>query len=277
MTRRQREWSRATWIGAAIVAVLVLAALGGAYAGARALSARASAVGSPVLINPGFEGGFYESGGVGELVVGKSWQVWYDSSQHRPEFKPETRSTGRGRVRSGEYAQKLFTTFASHDAGIYQEIYGVEPGQWYSFSAWGYQWSSEQDNPDASAKDGKCSVLVGINPWGDANPRARTTVWGKEALQVYNEWVQVDVTAQAWSEKIVVAVRQVCEWPVRHNDAYLDDAHVEPAGDLTGPTLTPLPTRACPTAEPGAGVDYERVREIVQTVVAEREPVRWPR
>ena len=260
---------------AAIVAGLVVASRRGMMTFEQAAA--------EMLANPGFEGGFYLSGGVGELEVGKSWQVWFDpnSPHKRPEYKPETLDVGRGRVRSGKHAQKLFTTFASHDAGIYQEIYGVVPGQWYAFSAWGYQWSSEQDNPDSSVKDGKCSLLVGINPWGDANPRARTTVWGKEALQQYNRWVEVEVTAQAWSDKVVVAVRQVCEWPVRHNDAYLDDAHLELAGDVTGPTPTPLPTRVCPTAEPGAGVDYgeiERlIREVAGTVVAEREPVRWPR
>jgi len=253
--------------------VLVAAIAAGLAVGARQGVTGFGQADAEMLSNPGFEGGFYLSGGVGELEVGKSWQVWYDpaSPHKRPEYKPEQVGVGKGRVRSGQAAQKLFTTFASHDAGIYQEIYGAVPGQWYRFSAWAYQWSSEQDNPDSSIKDGKCSVLVGINPWGDANPRARTTVWGKEALQAYNQWVQVDATAQAWSDKITVAVRQVCEWPVRHNDGYLDDAHLELATVGTGPT------RVCPTAEPGAGIDYDRMREIVETVVAERDPVRWPR
>ena len=212
------------------------------------------------LVNPGFEAGFYLSGGVGELEIGKGWAPWFDSSQHRPEFKPERVDLGRGRVHSGQYAQKLFTTFSSHDGGLYQEVYGIEPGQWYTLSAWAYQWSSGQDNPDASTGDGKCSALVGINPWGDANPRARTTVWGKEALQIYNQWTQVEVNAQAWSDKIVVAIRQVCEWPVKHNDGYFDDAGLVPA-DLGG---EPAPTPVCPTPVPGVAVDYERIRTIVR-------------
>jgi len=226
----------------------------------------------PQLDNPGFEGGFYESGGVGELVVGNSWQVWYNPALKRPEYKPETLDIGRARVRSGAYAQKFFTTYAAHDAGIYQELYGVVPGQWYKFSAWGYQWSSEQDNPDVSTKDGKCSVLVGINPWGDANPRARTTVWGKEALQVYNQWVQVSVEAQAWSEKIVVAVRQVCEWPVKHNDAYWDDTKLELGGTgdavTPAPTYTPYPTYTpAPTCTPcPAGGSCPSIDDIRRTI-----------
>jgi len=233
----------------------------------------------PQLANPGFEAGFRAVSDVGELTVANDWHPFYDNvpPMRRPEYQAETLQTGRARVRTGQSAQKLFTTFSSHDGGIYQEIYHVTPGAWYTFSAWGYQWSSTEHNPDVSKHDGKCSLLVGINPWGDANPLARTTVWGKEALQLYNSWTAIDVTAQAWSPKVVVALRQRCEWGPQHNDGYLDDAQLQLAGDLTGPTPTPPPTRICPTAAPGAGVDYERVKEIVETVVAGREPVRWPR
>lgn len=226
------------WVPIGALTLLVLALVGIGLVSQRSAAWQQTVL--PQLANPGFEGGFYKSGGVGELEVGTGWQVWYDPAMTRPEYKPETLTTGKARVRSGAYAQKLFTTYAGHDGGVYQEMYGVVPGQWYKFSAWGYQWSSSEDNPDVSKNDGKCSVLVGINPWGDANPRARTTVWGREALQLYNQWVQVDIVAQAWSNKIVVAVRQVCEWPVKHNDAYLDDAKLELGG--TGGAVTPAPT-----------------------------------
>ena len=248
---------RRNWIPAVVIAAALIAGL--AVASRQGLAWAAQEAG-PTLLNPGFEGGFYRWNDVGELEIGKGWAPWWDPALHRPEFKPERVGIGRGRVHSGSAAQKLFTTFSSHDGGLYQEIYGVEPGEWYTFSAWAYQWSSGQDNPDASTGDGKCSALVGINPWGDANPRARTTVWGKEALQIYNQWTQVEVTAQAWSDKIVVAIRQVCEWPVKHNDGYFDDASLVPA-DLGG---EPAPTPVCPTPVPGAAVDYERIRTIVR-------------
>ena len=260
--------------------------------GITGIEARGLAQGAPALENPGFEGAFVLSGGVGELEIGEGWHEWYDRDQVRPEYKPERVGIGRGRVHSGQAAQKWFTTYAGHDAGIYQEVYGVTPGAWYTFSIWGYQWSSSKDNPDASESAGKCSLLAGINPWGDTNVPYRTTVWGKEALAVYNRWTQVEVTAQAWSDKIVVAVRQTCEWPVKHNDAYVDDAALVRAA-IEGttpaplptytpyPTYTPAPTRVCPTSQPGVGIDYDeierRVRAAVETAVAEREPVHWPR
>jgi len=278
-------------VGFILVGLFIALSLVGIAIGRIAAPRLAVAQGAPALENPGFEGAFPLSGGVGELQIAEGWHEWYDRGLIRPEYTPERIGVGRGRVHSGQQAQKFFTTYAAHDAGIYQVVPAV-PGTWYTFSAWGYQWSSQRDNPDQSESAGKCSVLVGINPWGDTNALYRTTVWGAEALAVYNRWTQVEVTAQAWSDTIVVVARQVCEWPVKHNDAYLDDAAlvlaaIDGATAAPLPTYTPYPTytpaatQACPTAQPGVDVDYDeierRVRAAVETAVAGREPVRWPR
>jgi len=223
----------------------------------------------PLLLNPGYENGFHAPTGEGELSVANDWHPFYDNlpPMRRPEFQRESTTTGRARVRTGESAQKLFTTFSPHDGGIYQEVHQVTPGAWYTFSAWGYQWSSTEHNPDVSKQDGKCSLLVGINPWGDANPLARTTVWGKEALQVYNVWTALDVTAQAWSPKIVVALRQRCEWGPHHNDGYLDDAQLQLAA-LTPdcPACPPAVPCACPTCpvEPATCPSLDQIRDMIR-------------
>jgi hypothetical protein len=231
---------------------------------------------APILANPGFEGPFLPAGGVGELTVAEHWHPFYDNTapNHRPEFQRESTTVGRGRVHTGDSAQKLFTTFSPHDGGIYQQVHQVSPGQWYTLSAWGYQWSSQQHDPDHSPDDGKCSLLVGINPWGDTNPLARTTVWGREALQVYNQWTQIGVTAQAWSDTIVVALRQVCVWGPTHNDAYLDDAQLQLAS--VGPPVTPAPTYTpyptgtpCPSAGTCPSIDDIRrtIREQLDCTI----------
>ena len=206
-----------------------------------------------LLANPGLEAPFWPADGVGELTVAHDWLPFYSntSPNRRPEYQRESTTTGRGRVHSDSSAQKLFTTFSPHDAGIYQVVTNVTPGQWYTLSAWGYQWSSQQHNPDVSPDDGKCSLLVGINPRGDTDPLARSTVWGKEALQVYNDWTQIDVTAQAWSDHIVAALRQVCVWGPTHNDGYLDDAQLQLASlGQPAPTCTPCPAPGtCPSID----------------------------
>ena len=216
-----------------------------------------------LLQNPGMEGDYYQFDGVGELTIAPRWRPWFvqEPGVHRPEFKAETVGVGSGRVHSGDKAQKQFTTFARHQGGIYQVVQ-VTPGEWYTFSAWAYVWSSSEDNPDESVRDGKYSALVGINPWGDERATYRTTVWGKEALNVYNQWVRVSVTAEAWSDNIVVFTHGACEYGVKHSDSYWDDC-VLTLADMGGGTEPP------PPPPPPGDVDYARIKADVADVLAE--------
>lgn len=245
----------------------------------------AQQVAGNLLVNPGFEGTYHLQDDIGELSVADSWRAWYteEGGRHRPEFKAETLQTGRAHVRTGQSAQKFFTTFASHDGGVYQRVTGVTPGQWYTFSAWVWVWSTDaRDNPPTSVKPtGKYSALVGINPWGDERILYRTTVWGKEVLNVYDQWALISVTAQAWSDSIVVAIRGTPEWPVKSNDSYWDDASLV-AADMGGTCPEPTPCPVCPPCPtptpcpecPGGGepVDYGRIEAIMRQVFREE----WP-
>jgi hypothetical protein len=153
-----------------------------------------------------------------------------------------------------------------------------------------YVWSSEYSDPDLSkSPTGKYSALVGINPWGDCRATYRTTVWGKEALQEYDRWVRVSVTAQAWSDAICVFTRGTAEWAVKHNDSYWDTlTFAEVAGPEPAPTYTPYPTYTpqpaptcalCPMPTPvvGSCPSLEEIRLVVEEELREREPVRYPR
>lgn len=226
----------------------------------------------PALANPNFEEGFSERGAP-ELLVANSWTWWAveQNEWHRPEYKAETREIGSGRVYEGSSAQKTFVTYAKHDGGLTQTVQGLEIGEWYTFSCHVYNWCSAQDNPDQSV-GGKCQSMVGVNPWGNAWPADWTTIWGKAELNNYNKWVDVQVTFEAWSPKAAVFIRGLGEWPIKHLDWYWDACSF---GLTQGPSVTPVPT---PTSVPPVGVcpDGVAIRSIVETVVAERDPVRWP-
>lgn len=218
----------------------------------------------PVVLNPSFEGAFRDVG-AGEVTIAEDWYPWWSDSCSlckRPEYKPESRDIGRGRVYDGDYGQKFFTVYSRHDGGIYQKVPAIEGG-WYTFSAWMYIWSSDKDDPDQSTDDGDYRSLVGINPWGDCRATYRTTVWGKETYHVYNEWVQVSVTAQAWADEICLFARGVAIWPVKHSDLYLDSASLQ----VTQPGMLPTP-EPCPTAIPcpanGNCPTAQEIRNIVR-------------
>lgn len=204
-----------------------------------------------VLLNPNFENGFHLHGGVGELQLANDWQPWWNDGSvegnqgKRPEYREERQAFGAGRVKEGTSAQKHFTTFSAQDAGIFQIIEDVTPGEWYEFNAWVWCWSSAQDDPNHSTDPGKMSALVGLNPWGDGRALYRTTIWGEEALEQYDKWVQVSVTAQAFSSRIAVFTRGIQVWAAKHGDFYWDQARLVKAFD------EPTPTPPVPPTPPG--------------------------
>lgn len=210
------------------------------------------------LTNPGLEG-TYSPRGAPQVAIAEGWNEWYDGQLIRPEWQPETRDRGSGRVRTGDKAQKMAMTTAKFDGGIWQHLGGLTVGQWYRFSAWAYMWSSNQDNPDSSIGNGQMHVMAGVNPWGHW-PAHYATIWGKEASQgAYNQWVQLEVLFQAWHTECSVMLRCRPEWAVKHNDVYWDDACLEAVDvyiDETPPVEPPEP------GEPGE-FDYELLAELI--------------
>lgn len=170
--------------------------------------------GTPLaMTSAGFEGSFSDRGAP-EVTVAEGWQPWFQPTikpgyNHRPEYKPEPY-----RVRSGEQAQKMFTTYATHDAGLAQAI-RVRPGDRLRFSIWVNVWSSSHDDPRTSDRPGSYCVQVGIDD-----------VWSSP-VEVYDRWVRVEVAATARSGTVVLRTRGFAEHPVKHNDSYWDDALLE--------------------------------------------------
>ncbi|MEA3407196.1 MAG: SdrD B-like domain-containing protein [Chloroflexota bacterium] len=219
-----------------------------------------------VAVNPGFEHGFSMRGGAPEVSVANGWHPFWkegprqeEGYNHRPEFKPEDAARfGYERVREGNWGQKMFTTYATHHAGILQQI-GVPQGSVVSLSAWAQAWSSTEDNPDRS-KGGKYYLSVGIDPTGGTDFTSGNVVWS-ERNTTLDQWVQLKVQARAQAGTVTVFLRGDVEWPVKHNDAYFDDVcvtYVPPTPRPTPiPTDTPIPTNTptltpSPTIEPTA-------------------------
>jgi hypothetical protein len=108
-------------------------------------------------------------------------------------------------------------------------------------------------------------------------------VWGKEQVGesgwIYNEWVRVSVTAQAFGDKIRVAVGSNPRWAVRENTAYVDNCTIRRVsiGDVTPQPTVPCPTpQPCPTCPANGECSCASVEDVA-TIVAGREPVVWPR
>lgn len=219
-----------------------------------ALAARgASAQSANLLQNPGFEDGFYRWNGINELAVGNGWTPWWIENPNsnpaylRPEFKHAKASEFAYRVHSGQSAQQWFKLHSSFLAGLYQQVFGVQSGETYRFTAWAQVWSSAEDNPaTVSTMPANPRLQVGIDPTGNWDPFASSVVWSGEAgmNQVIDNWGLVAVEAVAQSDVITVFVRSRPDFANKHNNVYIDDTSLSAIGP-------PAPTAPPPTATEG--------------------------
>jgi hypothetical protein len=171
-----------------------------------------------MLKNPSFEEDWHEQG-AGELVLPDEWTLEYVDGDHpwcgpqgkRPEVKPN-----QEHVTDGQLSIRAFPPAHSRGMfGIWQEV-EVEAGQWYTFAA---QVRIESKPP------GEMAAFVGIQPWG-TGLFERQMIWGKET-QVIGEWQTVAVTAQAFGNRIRVAMGANNKWPTQNNTVWWDNCIME--------------------------------------------------
>jgi hypothetical protein len=184
--------------------------------------------------------------------VANGWELWYNNNQscpnydpncnplsynRRPEYKPER---GTARVRTGAKAHKFFTTYGTHEAGLYQVVEGA-PGSWVRFSAWVWAWSSQKDIPNHSFQDGAYASSLGIDPTGGSDWTSDDIIWTEPVVK-HDQWVHLTLDAYTASGKLSVWIRGTQTRPVKHNDSYWDDAELVVLGSPPAPTATPTAT-----------------------------------
>ncbi|MFN8497076.1 MAG: hypothetical protein U0641_04410 [Anaerolineae bacterium] len=230
-------------------------------------AAAPATLGPNLLSNPSFENGFDPAAiGVSSGSVGRGWRGWYtpaapneDPGYHfAPEYSPENIWKPSIMIHSGDLAQTMFNTYATHDAGVWQTVGGLTPGQTVEFSVWVRTWSSECDDPCVSPTkqcvpgdnntNGNYQVAVGIDPTG-ADPRVpgnerqpiappASVVW-TPFVQHYDEYIPLTIRTVAQSDHVTVYTRGKAEWKVHYNFSFWDDARVSV---VTDETVTPAPS-----------------------------------
>ncbi len=228
-----------------------------------------------LLRNPGFEGEWWRETASGhtfdEVYVPKPWVAFWreglpvphdplnTTGYGRPEFQIINREApflAPLRIRSGNRAVKLFTFYRIHDAGLYQQVLGVQPGSRLRGTAWAHAWSSTEDDARSSEGVGSQPFFVrasdpvpepfipeagllnftfevGIDPKGGKDPWSADVVWG-EGAHVYNGYAQIPpVEAIAATSTVTLFLRSSALWPFKHCDAYIDDAQLVLIGETS--------------------------------------------
>jgi hypothetical protein len=250
-----------------------------AAAPAQAANGRAQAAAQQsgnLLANPGFEGPYvkqccHTSGGlaglpIDEVQVARGWHGWwyppgidaahpeycgddaddYCQAWHRPEWREAAPFSER--IREGENAQKYFTFYSVHEAGMYQQVSGLTPGARLRFTVYMHAWSTNDDSPFSAGQD-YMGMKVGIDPTGDANPWSAAIVWSevRDAFDVYQEYT-VEAVAQAGT--VTVFTHSQPQWGWKHNDVYVDDASLVVIGGASGAGAVSAPEADAPTSLP---------------------------
>lgn len=206
-----------------------------------------------LLVNPSFEGDYHEPPESSSSLVAQGWSIWFSESRptdHIPEWNEEiliSESKLSWRVRHGDKAQKMFSSFSTHQGGLYQQV-NVVPGSELEFSIWVEVWSSDCDKNCVSPLEpgvvcpspnthGNYRVSVGIDPTGGTDPLAPTVHWERYGLPYdipYDVWNRLVVTDTAQAGQVTVFTEGWAEFGVKHNDSYWEDATLA----ATQPELT---------------------------------------
>jgi hypothetical protein len=150
---------------------------------------------------------------------------------HNPEYRDAKGSPiGPPRVRSGANAQKYFTFWSTHQAGLLQTV-SVPPGSTVRFDVYMHAWSSNLEMNEAepatllSSGQTGMHMKVGIDPYGGDDPWSPNVVWSPEH-NAYDVWSYYEVRAVAESDKVTVFTHSMPEKGMKHNDVYVDDAEL---------------------------------------------------
>jgi LysM repeat protein len=235
----------------ALVGLLALALLVPALA--------ATAQGTNLLQNPGFEGTYVQFAGDSTRLVAPGWSAWnIPRKAGDPGFvnlTPEYRTAANSnRIHGGSAAQEFFTFFATHTGGVFQRVQ-VTPGSRLRFSAFVNVWSTSLDNVNASEQPGQVRVRVGIDPAGGVDGSSPAIVWS-EPQEFYDQYKELSVEATSGSDFVTVFVESAPKDPVKNNNVYVDDASLVVTGQGQVPTTAvPAATTAVaqvpsPTTDP---------------------------
>ncbi len=218
--------------------------------------------GPNLLANPGFESpfarqcchaepGFPPNVPIDEVQVANGWRGWWREPSfpnypptcdnciawHRPEWREAAPFSNR--IHSGSNAQKYFTFFSVHEAGMYQQVSGITSGQRLRFSIYMHAWSSNGGILTSTTKDNDMSLKVGIDPSGGADPFSNRIVWSTPT-NVWDNWALFTIEAVAQGSTVTVYTYSKPRWGMEHNDVYVDDASlVVVDGSSTAATATP--------------------------------------
>jgi LysM repeat protein len=145
---------------------------------------------------------------------------------HNPEYRDTLggpQEDGPSRKVAGDNSQKYFTFYSVHEAGMYQVVGGVKPGDRLRFSVYMEAWSAADNDPFRSDLGQRMNLQVGIDPTGGNDPWSPNIIWTAPA-ESYDKFSLFVVEAVAKNNVVSVWTKSRPELPLQHADVYVDEA-----------------------------------------------------
>ncbi len=185
---------------------------------------------SQTISNANFDGSF---SGSGNSVVATGWSSWKLNGGSSVVWAKES---GEWWVHNGTGNAQRVWDGSAYDAGIMQQISGVNSGTTYEFKAWMHAYRADY---------GTTSFYVGINPT-QLSPIGVTWSSPTDAGSAY---VQVAVSEAAQSSSLTVLCRAEAKMPVYgERSSFFDDTSISVG--VSQPTKTPTPQAPTATNTP---------------------------
>ncbi|NTU62265.1 MAG: LysM peptidoglycan-binding domain-containing protein [Chloroflexi bacterium] len=153
---------------------------------------------------------------------------------HNPEYRDTLggpQETGPERKVAGDNSQKYFTFYSLHEAGLYQVVSGVRPGDLVRFTIFLEGWSTGNNDPFKSDLNQRMNMQVGIDPTGGNDPWSSNIIWTSPA-ESFDKFTQFAVEAVAKNNIVSVWTKSRPMYALQHVDVYADEASltvVQPA------------------------------------------------
>jgi LysM repeat protein len=196
---------------------------------------------------------------------------------HNPEYRDTLggpQETGPSRKVAGDNSQKYFTFYSIHEAGLYQVVGGVKPGDRLRFSVFMEGWSTGGNDPSKSDLNQHMNLQVGIDPTGGNDPWSPNIIWTAPA-ESFDKFTQFVVEAEAKNNVVSVWTKSRPQYALQHVDVYADEASLNVVQDGKAAKIAPRPpartTRVITTTKIITGANG-----ITSTVVTTRTVVVTP-
>ncbi len=142
-----------------------------------------------------------------------SWLPWWQQRKgDEPDWKNQS-PTYLPFEQADETVQRLETPFATHTAGILQQV-PAAVGSRYRLTAECLAWSSEAEEEGEISESADVNVQVGVDPTGGLDPTSPLIKWS-DIRQPIGKWKKLDVLVEAQTSIVTVYLKSAPTLPKR--------------------------------------------------------------